>query len=71
LVDVEDMEIDEIFEDNLKRDGSYNLEGVLDRLIDENIIEKPKFDYDERWYPSPDDRIVNENVNYRLDDINI
>jgi hypothetical protein len=71
LVDVEDMEIDEIFEDNLKRDGSYNLEGVLDRLIDENIIEKPNFDYDERWYPSPDNSVVNENVKYRLDDISI
>jgi hypothetical protein len=71
LVDVEDMEIDEIFEDNLKRDGSYNLEGVLDRLIDENIIEKPNFDYDERWYPSPDNSVVNKNVEYRLDDINI
>ena len=71
LVDVEDMEIDEIFEDNLKRDGSYNFEGVFDRLIDNNIIEKPNFEIDDRWYPSPDNSVVNENVKYRLDDINI
>ena len=71
LVDVEDMEIDEIFEDNLKRDGSYNFDGIFDRLIDDNIIEKPNFDIDDRWYPSPDDNIVNGYVNDRLSDINI
>jgi hypothetical protein len=51
--------------------GEYNLEGVLDSLISEEIIEKPSYDPDDRWYPSPDDSVVNENVNYRLDDISI
>ena len=71
LVDVENSEVDEIFENNLSYNGEYNLEGVLDSLISEEIIEKPSYDPDERWYPSPDYSVVNENVNYRLDDIEI
>jgi len=71
LVDVDDEDIDVIFEDNLNRDRSYNLEGVLDTLISEDYIEKPDYSPDDRWYPSPDYDVVNENVNYRLDDISI
>jgi hypothetical protein len=71
LVDVDDQEVDDIFENNMDRNGQYNLEGVLSDLISEGYIDKPTFDYDDRWYPSPDNRIVNEQVNYRLDDINI
>jgi hypothetical protein len=72
LVDVDDEDIDVIFEDNLnKLGGGYNLEGVLDTLISEDYIEKPDYSPDDRWYPSPDYDIVNENVNYRLDDISI
>jgi hypothetical protein len=71
FVDVDNEEIDEMFENNMNRDGSYNLEGVLNELLSEDMIEKPSFDPDDRWYPSPDDRYVNENVNDRLDDINI
>jgi hypothetical protein len=41
------------------------------KVISEDYIEKPTFDPDDRWYPSPDFSVVNENVNYRLDDINI
>jgi hypothetical protein len=72
LVDVDDEDIDVIFEDNLnKLGGGYNLEGVLDTLISEDYIEKPDYSPDDRWYPSPDYSIVNENVNYRLDDIGL
>jgi hypothetical protein len=71
LVDVDDEDIDVIFEDNLYRDGNYKLENVLDTLISEDYIEKPDYSPDDRWYPSPDYDIVNENVNYRLDDISI
>lgn len=71
LVNIEDDRIDEIFEDNLNRDGSYNLEGVLDELLSEDELSKPIFDPDDRWYPSPDNDAVNENVSYRLDDISI
>jgi hypothetical protein len=71
LVDIDNQEVDDIFENNMDRNGQYNLEGVLSELIYENYIEKPTFDYDDRWYPSPDDSVVNENVNYRLDDISI
>jgi hypothetical protein len=72
LVDVDDEDIDVIFEDNLnKLGGGYNLEGVLDTLISEDYIEKPDYSPDDRWYPSPDYSVVNENVRYRLDDISI
>lgn len=71
MVDIDDMEVDEVFENFMERNGQYNLDGILRELIYMGYIDKPKFDYDERWYPSPDDRYVNENVNYRLDDINI
>ena len=71
LVDIDNQEVDDIFENNMDRNGQYNLEGVLRDLIYEDYIDKPRFDYDDRWYPSPDDRYINENVNYRLDDINI
>jgi hypothetical protein len=76
FVDIESQEIDEVFENNYypnqsqyQNTGGYNLEGVLDELLSNELIEQPTFDYDERWYPSPDDNIVNEQVNYRLDDI--
>ena len=71
LVDVDDQDVDEIFENNMDRTGPYNLEGVLRDLISDGQIRKPNFNYDDRWYPSPDDNIVNEYVNDRLDDISI
>jgi hypothetical protein len=71
LVDIDDSEIDEEFENFIDNKGNYNLEGLLRELIAMGHIDKPRFDYDDRWYPSPDDSVVNENVNYRLDDINI
>jgi len=71
LVDVDDEGIDEIFEFNMNRDGSYDLEAILYSLISEDYIEKPDYSPDDRWYPSPDYSIVNENVRYRLDDISI
>ena len=71
LVDIDNQEVDEIFENNMDRNGQYNLDGVLRELISEDYIDKPTFDFDDRWYPSPDDRYVNENVNDRLSDINI
>lgn len=71
LVDIDNPEIDALFEDFMERNGQYNLDGILRELIYIGHIDKPTFNYDERWYPSPDDSVVNENVNYRLDDINI
>jgi hypothetical protein len=71
FVNIDDEEIDEMFENNMNRDGSYNLEGVLNELLSEDMVEKPDFDPDDRWYPSPDSSVVNENVRYRLDDISI
>jgi hypothetical protein len=55
----------------MNRDGKYDLEGIFNELLSESHIDKPDFDPDDRWYPSPDDSVVNENVNYRLDDISI
>jgi hypothetical protein len=71
LVDIDNPEVDALFEDFMERNGQYNLDGILRELIYIGHIDKPTFNYDERWYPSPDDSVVNENVNYRLDDINI
>jgi hypothetical protein len=71
LVDIDNQEVDDIFENNMDRNGQYNLEGVLRDLISEDYIDKPRFDYDERWYPSPDDSVVNELVNDRLGEIEI
>jgi hypothetical protein len=71
LVDIDNQEVDEIFENNMDRTGPYNLEGVLRDLISDGQIRKPNFYYDDRWYPSPDDNVVNEYVNDRLSDINI
>jgi hypothetical protein len=71
LVDIDNPEIDALFEDFIERNGQYNLDDILWELIYQGHIDKPTFDYDERWYPSPTNRYVNENVNYRLDDINI
>lgn len=71
LVDIDDTEVDEVFENFMERNGRYDLDGILRELLYIGHIDKPTFNYDERWYPSPDDRYVNENVNYRLDDINI
>jgi hypothetical protein len=71
LVDIDDSDIDDIFENNMGRNGQYNLDGVLNELISEGHIDKPNYDPDERWYPSPDDSIVNEYVNDRLNEINV
>ena len=71
LVDIDNPEVDALFEDFMDRNGKYDLDSILRELIYVGHIDKPTFNYDERWYPSPDDRYVNENVNYRLDDINI
>jgi hypothetical protein len=71
LVDIDEGWVDEIFENHMNRDGKYDLEGIFNELLSESHIDKPDFDPDDRWYPSPDDSVVNENVNYRLDDISI
>lgn len=71
LVDIDNQEVDEIFENNMDRNKNYNLEGILRDLIYEGYIDKPKFDYDDRWYPSPNNSDVNDLVNDRLGDINI
>ena len=71
FVDIDDQEIDELFENFMERNGQYDLDGILRELLYIGHIDKPTFNYDERWYPSPDSSVVNENVNYRLDDINI
>jgi hypothetical protein len=71
LVDIDEGWVDEIFENYMGRDGKYDLEGIFNELSSEGHFDKPNFHPDERWYPSPDDSVVNENVNYRLDDISI
>jgi hypothetical protein len=71
FVDVDEEWVDEIFEGQMNRDGSYNLGAVLDELLSEGHIDKPDFSYDDRWYPSPNNSDVNELVNDRLSEIDI
>jgi hypothetical protein len=78
LVDVDDESVMDIFDEHFypysssyENTGGYNLDGVLDTLMEQDYIEKPTFDYDDRWYPSPDDDIVNELVRERLSEIDI
>lgn len=71
LVDINNPEVDALFEDFMDRNGKYDLDGILRELIAQGYIDKPNFDPDDRWYPSPDDNIVNEYVNDRLSDIDI
>jgi hypothetical protein len=72
FVDVEDDDIDRMYEDNyFPNKGGYDLESIFGQLLDEEKIDKPVFSYDDRWYPSPDYDIVNEYVRDRLNDISI
>jgi hypothetical protein len=78
LVNVDDESVMDIFEENFyfnnssyENTGGYNLDGVLGFLIGQDYIEKPTFDYDDRWYPSPDNYVVNELVRERLSEIDI
>ena len=78
LVNVDDESVMDIFEENFyfnnssyENTGGYNLDGVLGFLIGQDYIEKPTFDYDDRWYPSPDNDFVNELVRERLSEIDI
>lgn len=71
FVDIEDDQIDEIYENNFYQNKGYNLESVFSDLLDQDYIDKPSFSYDDRWYPSPDYDIVNEYVRDRLNDISI
>jgi hypothetical protein len=71
LVDIENPEVDAVFEDFMERNGKYDLDGILRELLYIGHIDKPNYDPDERWYPSPDDSIVNEYVNDRLNEIDI
>ena len=70
LVDIDEGWVDEIFENFIERNVQYDLDGILRELIYIGHIDKPTFNYDERWYPSPDDNIVNEYVNDRLISLN-
>jgi hypothetical protein len=80
MVDLDDNEIDEIFENHyypdsskpyIKKHDGYDMVGIFDELISNDHIEKPKFNYDDRWSPSPNDETVNENVNMYLDDLGL
>jgi hypothetical protein len=71
FVDPEEDHIEEIYEDNYSDSKGYNLDSILDVLLDNGNIDKPRFSPDDRWHPSPDHDIVNEMVRDRLDEISI
>jgi hypothetical protein len=64
---IDDETIDEIAE--RCEDNSSNAECMFEELFAEGYIDKPRFDVDNRWYPSIDNNNFNEILNDRLNEI--
>lgn len=64
-----DEELDEIRERCEDNDGNLDPECLFIELVSEGYIEKPKFDVDDRWYPSVENNYFNEILNDRLNEI--
>lgn len=62
---------DETMDDMIERcgDDTADAECLFTELLGDGYIEKPRFDVDERWYPSIDTNNFNEILNDRLDEI--
>lgn len=55
--------------DEYMENCNSKLDCVFDELMGNSYIDKPKFEYDDRWYPDVDDKGFNETLQYRLDEI--
>lgn len=64
LNDVDGETLDEYMEN-----CNSKLDCVFGELMGNSYIDKPKFDYDDRWYPDVDNKGFNETLQYRLDEI--
>lgn len=66
---INDEEMDEIIERCDNTDSNFDAECVFTELMGDGYIEKPKFNIDDRWYPSVDRDNFNEILNDRLNEI--
>lgn len=65
---INEEEMDEIIE-RCDDNSDFNAECVFTELVSDGYIEKPRFDIDDRWYPSVDEQHFNEILNDRLNEI--
>lgn len=65
---ISDEEVDELNE-RCEGDGGFDAECLFTELLGDGYIEKPRFDADDRWYPSIDRNNFNEILNDRLNEI--
>ena len=70
LISANDID-DETMDDMIERcgDDTADAECLFTELLGDGYIEKPRFDVDERWYPSMDKNSFNEILNDRLSEI--
>ena len=70
LISANDID-DETMDDMIERcgDDTADAECLFTELLGDGYIEKPRFDVDERWYPSMDKNSFNEILNDRLNEI--
>jgi hypothetical protein len=65
---IDDEVVDEISE-RCENEKGIDPECLFDELLGDGYIEKPRFDADDRWYPSIEDNYFNEILNDRLNEI--
>jgi len=69
-IDLLDFKLDEdVLDDYYERCGYNNLSCVFTELVSEGNIDLPRPRFDDRWYPSIDDRTFNLYLTNRLNDI--
>lgn len=65
---IDDEIVDEISE-RCENEKGIDPECLFEELLSDGYIEKPRFDADDRWYPSIEDNYFNEILNDRLNEI--
>jgi len=63
---IDDEDIDEISE---RCGGDSDALCLFSELLGDGFIEKPRYDLDDRWYPSADTNDFNEILSDRLNEI--
>ena len=67
---INDMELDEEEVDELMERCDESASCVFDEMLNESLIDKPRFRIDDRWQPNIDDEDFNSYLNDRLSEIN-
>jgi hypothetical protein len=65
---IDDEIVDEIA-DRCEKPNEIDSQCMFEELLSEGYIEKPRFDVDNRWYPSIDNNNFNDILNDRLNEI--